>query len=140
MRMLSVWIVCWAVAASGCGAAREPGQEVRGTVLLDGKPLESGSVVLVPIQGTQGPKCYALVEQGKFSIPAALGPFPGTYRVEVYSVSQLQVALAGVEKNNAATGSTPPSVAPEFNTRSRLRVEVTEREPVELNLAVKAAP
>jgi len=139
MRMFAVLIVCWAVAASGCGSARKPGQEVRGTVLLDGKPLESGSVVLVPIQGTRGPKCYALVKDGEFHIPAAEGPFPGVYRVEVYSAAQLQVPLEGVEENPAAAGPSPPPVAAQFNKESRLTVEVADEHPVELNLKVKSA-
>ena len=139
MRILCVLVVCCSVALTGCDSARKPGQEVRGTVLLDGKPLESGSVVLVPIQGTRGPKCYALVKDGEFHIAAAEGPFPGVYRVEVYSAAQLQVPMEGVEESPAATSPGPPPVALQFNKQSQLTVEVAADAPVELTLEVQSA-
>ncbi len=139
MRWFSLLVILLGgtVAVCGCRSAREPGQEVRGTVTLDGKPLSSGSVVLVPAQGTRGPKCYALVQQGRFHIPASRGPFPGTYRVEVYSAVQLRVPLPEVEQAQPDPPGEPP-VAPRFNTQSQLTVTISPEEPAELTLAVSS--
>ncbi len=138
-RFFSCAVLLWlAVSWAGCGTARRPGEEVSGTVRLDGRPLSRGSVVLVPINGTQGPKCYALVEQGRFHIPAAEGPFPGTYRVEIYSAVQQRVPLQGVE-GHSPNDSDPPPVAPRFNTRSQLVVEIASGVPAELTLEVSSS-
>ncbi len=139
MRWFSLLLACGWLAICGCGSHRRPGQEVAGTVLMDGKPLAGGSVVLVPVEGGQGPKCYALVEQGRFHIPASEGPLPGKYRVEVYSASQLQVPMEELGPAVPAAGSSPP-VASRFNVNSRLIVEIRPDAAAELKLEVTSEP
>ncbi|HSD25901.1 MAG TPA: alpha/beta hydrolase, partial [Vicinamibacteria bacterium] len=61
---------------------------LRGSVTLDGQPLPRGTVILTPPQGTGAPAVIAYVfgtteGPGQFALPAARGPVPGRYRVEV---------------------------------------------------------
>jgi hypothetical protein len=58
---------------------------VTGTVTLDGQPVEGGGIVFLPPGdgGTSRPKAVARIDEGKYTIPAALGPVPGPYRVEI---------------------------------------------------------
>jgi hypothetical protein len=57
-------------------------------VSVDGQPLPRGSVVLTPVADAGAPAVVAYVfattsEAGEFALPAARGPTPGRYRVEV---------------------------------------------------------
>ena len=128
MRTAQVFLCTWGLLLAGCLAgcgSSHGGVEVKGTVTLDGQPLESGSVVLVPLQGTRGPKCYALVRSGKFRIPASRGPLPGKYQVQVYSAAQLRVPMEGVEPPGDETAQ-GPLIPQRYNRRSERALEVGE--------------
>jgi hypothetical protein len=61
---------------------------LRGRVTVDGQPLPRGSIVLTPLAGTSAPAVVGYVfgtvePPGEFAVPAARGPIPGRYRVEV---------------------------------------------------------
>ena len=56
---------------------------VTGTVTLDGEPLEAGTIVFEPIEGTQSPAAGAPITKGAFEIARAGGPMAGTYRVKI---------------------------------------------------------
>jgi len=59
------------------------GVTVDGKVLLDGKPVERGTISLVPQPGLAGPSGGAPIQDGTFTIPAIQKLMPGDYRVEV---------------------------------------------------------
>jgi hypothetical protein len=65
------------IAALGCSKGRAVG-EVRGTVTLDGKPLEEGTVQLSALDG-QAPTAGAQIVNGKFETRAAITK----YRVKI---------------------------------------------------------
>src|SRR5688500_13010891 len=58
---------------AGCGADSDRGA-VSGTVTLDGKPVENGSISFVPIEGTQSPSAGAVIGNGTYEIPRDKGP------------------------------------------------------------------
>jgi hypothetical protein len=68
----------------------QPRVAIHGSVLLDGRPLPFGYVILTPIDFIgAGPivahvfNSTAGVAIGSFSVPAKLGPVPGRYKVDV---------------------------------------------------------
>ena len=85
MRNLSCFIFLTCCATLGCGAA-DGGPEraaARGTVTVDGVPVEAGMVQFTPIQGTTGPVAGAIITNGEYSAPKKAGPVVGTNRVEI---------------------------------------------------------
>lgn len=86
----AVLTVLFVVANGGCGgddpnAYVGPARvAVTGTVTLDGKPLESGTIKMFPDDESLR-KVTAQIQAGTFEIPEPSGPNVGTYRVEISS-------------------------------------------------------
>lgn len=119
----------------GCGASsdlvRHP---VAGAVLLDGRPLEAGTIRLIPTPTTRGPAVVAQVEDGFYELARWQGPVAGEYRVEIESAIDLPFAIddeaAYAEHVRRSKGKSPlpmQPVPPKFNRESQLRVQVTDR-------------
>jgi hypothetical protein len=75
------------LAAAGCGAATDHGDRapVAGTVTVKGKPLDvAATLYFDPPKGQDGIGAAAEVADGKFTIPADMGPTPGKqYKVKL---------------------------------------------------------
>jgi hypothetical protein len=53
-----------------------------GEVTYDGKPLETGTIELIPIDGTPGPSTGGAITNGQYDVPQNIGPRTGgTYQV-----------------------------------------------------------
>src|SRR5262249_50211170 len=71
------------LAFSGC-AGGDDRVAVEGTVMVDGKPMGTGSLALIPLEDKARTSGEGIAD-GKFSIPAQRGPSPDKeYRVEVH--------------------------------------------------------
>ena len=68
----------------GCsGGGPDDRGEVRGTVSLDGQPIEKGSIVFEPTDGNSGPMSGATIQNGAYHVPAKKGPAVGANRIEI---------------------------------------------------------
>ena len=83
--LLFVLLLLAALPVAGCtrGNGR---QTVSGTVALDGKPLDSGSINFRPVGGTAGNGSGGTIKDGEFKIAAAKGLSAGKYSVTVRAV------------------------------------------------------
>lgn len=88
-----VWLAGGGLLVLGCVALvfwflRDSEPTVTGTVWLGNKPLPTGSIAWVPIEGTPGPGGGASINnEGKYEIKRGLRP--GKYRVEIRSTRTL---------------------------------------------------
>jgi hypothetical protein len=73
---LAVAFTCVATVL-GCGRQAS----VQGRVTLAGKPVETGTIAFIPIEGTKAPVAGAGIAMGEYRL--AIDAVPGTYRVEV---------------------------------------------------------
>lgn len=72
---------------AGCGSESGPERfEVSGTVIVDGQPLASGIISLVP-EG-EGPATGAEIKDGKFHLTRERGPTKGSHNVRITSQPQ----------------------------------------------------
>ena len=77
--------ISWALAATvclaagGCGYSRVP---VRGTVTINGAPMDLGMITFVPEDPNQT-SVGGKVSDGQFYLDATRGPYPGKYRVQI---------------------------------------------------------
>ncbi|MBN2217108.1 MAG: hypothetical protein JW719_07010 [Pirellulales bacterium] len=86
-RWFSVILIC-AMAVCGCGPdlPYDIGT-VKGTVTYRGKPLNRGTVVFVPMEGTSGPQAVGPIESdGSFEVRSGSAPgvAVGRYKVTVH--------------------------------------------------------
>lgn len=105
MASLRIWgFIAVALALAGCGPSNGT---VTGTVYLDGKPLDRGSVMFHP---KAGPKSYGeIVHGGEYQIQTAtkLGAPPGDYTVTVVATEEMDPAKAGKERDYLPKMLTP---------------------------------
>jgi len=81
-RLVGLFVVCGALAvATGCSQQ----VQVRGTVKLDGQPLDNGSITFIPVDPTKGNTAGATISNGSYQIQGDNLPPPGAYRVEIRS-------------------------------------------------------
>jgi hypothetical protein len=70
-----------AMAAAGCGGGPAA---VEGEVKYDGQPIQNGTIAFIPAGGDAGgKKAGGPIVDGRYAIPADLGPAPGRFKVEV---------------------------------------------------------
>jgi hypothetical protein len=109
------------LALSGCGGG-SGGVAVSGQVTLDGQPLETGTLTLIP-EG-QGTAATATISRGAYSIPEREGPTPGTYRVEIHSIQSTGRTAKKVVDPDYAGEETEDIIPPRYHQNSELRAQV----------------
>ncbi len=128
----------------GCSGGNDdslPRAGVRGSVVVDGRPLEAGVVRFVPIRETKGPKTTVPVKAGLFEISAHLGPIVGSHQVEIVSTDDggyLQddegaldrLRVSGTRRIDVVR------VPAAYNTHSQLTAEVVEAGPNEFDFTL----
>ena len=111
------------VAMSGCGDGRVV---VRGTVAVDGQPIDEGAISLEPADG-QGPTTGGLIKGGKYELTGNAAVSPGDKIVRIVGLRQTgKMVEAGPP---APKGTLIPQmeqcVPSHYNDQSQLRAEVT---------------
>jgi hypothetical protein len=122
-----IFVICVAVLlfGVGCGRNQENRGAISGEVRLDGMPLQQGSILFTPIDGTKGVVTGGPIENGRYQISGASGPVLGKNRVEIRALRKsgkmVQKALA--PQGDMVEGF-EEAIAPRFNSKSTLEVEV----------------
>src|SRR5689334_9104257 len=80
MRATIALFVGLLLTTSGCGPRQNA---IQGEVTLDGQPVGPGSIVFLPIEGTDSRKAAAAILDGRYDIPTDHGPQAGQFRVEI---------------------------------------------------------
>ncbi len=150
MSLQSSWCYWASIAAillcGGCRSRVEKDWEtasIRGSVTVDGKPLEDGTIRFVPTGVTLGPKTTFEIHAGAFQADAEHGPSVGNHRIEIEYADDQQLAfddeqaLAELKGKRMKRGAYPilPAI---YNTQSRLTATVeAEMQPLEFSLRSK---
>lgn len=121
----------------GCGATSDRAQ-ISGKVLLDGKPLDQGSIQFEPAEGTSKLNAGGVISDGAYQIPAAQGVPPGKYRVAITSFPKDTRKAEDVMNNPGP----PPKerIAEKYNAASTTIVEVTKGGKNQFDFQVESAP
>jgi len=120
-----------ALLLAGCAQDNPLGRlAISGTVDLQGKPLEQGSIELSPMEGSPKISTGAPIKEGRFSIAAAQGLPPGTYRVRIFS-ADAGAGSAQPEFPGEHTAVARDRIPPEWNTKSDKQITVTQEGPNE---------
>ena len=116
-------------SVTSCGSRELP---LRGKVLVDGEPIDSGTVRFDPVDGATRNGVGGKVEAGGFEVPAAHGLLPGKYRVSATAFKKtgktindyqrgpveemVQLPLADSPKEIALSHDTSANLTLEFMT------------------------
>jgi len=88
MKVSSVAFRCHLLVVCGSllGCAEETGPQrasIRGTVTVDGVPVEEGMLQFRPTQGNSGPLTGSVIKNGEYHTPKSKGPVLGLHQVEI---------------------------------------------------------
>jgi hypothetical protein len=95
-----------------------------GTVKLDGKPIQQGSILFEPAPGTIGMVAGGSIENGRYELSVEKGPTVGVNRIRI---SAMPMTAEKPKTTTFVVPSVQPTVdavAPRFNTTSQLTFEI----------------
>jgi len=121
MRLVS--LLCLTSLVIGCSSSSRA--EVYGTVLLDGQPIEEGSIQFIPTDGTTGPSTGGVISKGKYHIYSRDGAVVGKNRVELRS---FKMSNQKIQDPTAPPGTLTTlrvqAFPPEYNDQSTVVKEI----------------
>lgn len=131
----TVGVVCFFLTS--CGGANPLGrQAISGEVTLDGAPVEQGVIQFTPEAGGESRVgTGAVVQAGRYSIPADKGLPPGRYKVMVFSGQ-------GSDQTPEMPGDAgqPPEekIPAKYNVKSELVITVSADGPNEFPIVMQS--
>jgi hypothetical protein len=131
-----VALSCLLVAGCGAGDRR---QHVRGTVTLDGQPVEVGSLTFQPAEGNPALSAGGLIAKGSYDLPAQAGPMPGKYLVMFRIVRETGKTRTVAEKDTGKQTSEPEIVTVNIAQAAGIEATVTEGGPNKFDFQLTTA-
>ena len=110
----------------GCSDASPARFGVTGRVTVDGRPLKRGGILLVPLEGTPGPKTGAEIVNGQFEIRAQYGPMMGKHQVRI--LTERPPEYLGPYEAKTQQTTPAPMIPDRYRRFSALFVTVSESE------------
>lgn len=131
-QFLAVGLIL-ALLTTGCGRSKVPVRvAVRGAILFENQPLKLGRITFLPVEGTTGPAAVATVSDGFYDFNPRTGPIAGKNKVKIeatvnpgFSLDDESAYSRAVQQHSGHPILPPQPVPPEYNERSRLRVDVS---------------
>lgn len=118
-------LVVGCLFGSGCDHKDANRGAIGGEVTLDGTPIVQGSILFVPIEGTQGAVTGGPIENGRYQLVGNVGPAIGWNRVEIHAPRKTgKMIPKGLGGTGEMVDEQVDAVAPSFNAASMLKVEV----------------
>lgn len=108
-----------ALSLSGCGGTGQV--EVEGDVSYDGQPIKAGSIAFIA-DGGPGPNGGAAIIDGKYRIPADIGPKPGRYKIDIRWAKPTGSSFKS--ESGEMVENTKEGLPDKYNVKTELREEV----------------
>jgi hypothetical protein len=126
--MRTIYLSSWVLGLLcflGCADSGPPTAEVSGTVRLDGRLIEEGSIQFIPVEGSRGPSAGGVIQDGKYHIPRKKGVTVGTNRVELRAFKKAGTRIQDpTAPPGVQTEGRVQAFPPEFNDRSTVVKEI----------------
>jgi hypothetical protein len=125
------------MSGTGCGEPSDkfPREPVRGTVIFDGKPLKSGTIVFLPTSVPAETQAGGMIQHGVYDIPRREGPVPGVYTVVITASVSNATVPAGAPGNELPIPRQP--VPAKYNIKSGLKADVKKGGDNQFNFDLK---
>lgn len=122
------------VLAFGCGPSGPVRYGVEGSVSYKAQPLKVGQISFLP-EGATASAGGAPINDGKFSVPAQRGLFPGKYKVSISSTSSGDVKTP--EMPGVSDKQTKETLPARYNAKTELTAEIPAGGKHDLNFDLK---
>jgi len=122
-------VVC---SLSGCGP-RSDRLAISGTVMLDGTPLDSGSIRFTSVGAEKLMTSGAVIRNGAYNVPQAKGLRAGAYQVEM---SSPDAKAPPILDRPSGMMMAPERIPAEYNVNSKQTIEVTPDGENEFNFDI----
>lgn len=123
-RFTIPWACCLIAVLVGCSSRNDNGVTVRGNVTLDGKPLESGIITFLPIDG-KGRSASATIVDGKYVTLVA----PGEKKVSILAEHVIGTMKRDLTDPKSATFEHKEQYLPVcYNTATTLKATISTRD------------
>lgn len=114
-------------AVAGCDSEFAT-MRVWGEVSHDGRPIESGQIILIPIEGTSGPSTGGAINAGQYDLSQVDGPRAGgTYRVEITAYGNERSYTPNASGQGPTVVVRQQVLPAKFNRNSTLNLKVSVR-------------
>lgn len=120
---------------SGCSAEKQR-HPIQGEITFKGQAVNEGSIQFHPLVPTEGYLEGAMIEAGRYKIPAEKGLLPGKYQVLV-SASDYQGKKPDPSSAPGAVYQSKELFPEIYNTKSTLNIEVTAQGPNNFDFHLK---
>jgi hypothetical protein len=130
MTRLGIVLLAAALAASALGCSGGTAT-VRGTVKLDGNPLEDGKIRFEPADG-QGPTAEAVIEEGRYEVE--LVPGPKRVMIEGWRVVGQQKVTPD-DPGSPMIDVKEPVVPAQYNTNTELTYDAAKSDTKDFELS-----
>jgi len=121
----------WLVVATslcmlaGCGADSAR-MRVWGSASWNGVPINTGQIVFFPIDDTKGPSTGGSITDGRYEVPARVGPNAGgKYRVEITSYGEERSYNPNASGAGMSATVRRQLIPAAYNQQTKLRVEIS---------------
>ena len=124
-RLFQGFLLISLVVASGCGKNGTNRGAISGEVKLDGRPLEQGSILFTPIEGTKGTVAGGEIANGRYQLSGKAGPTIGWNRIEIRGTRKTgKMVPMPFPARGKMVEEQVEAIPPRFNSGSTLKVEV----------------
>lgn len=124
-RLFTVCGVMLCALLAGCSDPYAQFNDVKGTVTLEGKPLDQGDIQFLPLEN-QGTQSGASIKNGAYEMPKQNGLKPGKYLVQITSGDGK--TPANEDEAGAPGGSTNivsfDRIPEDWNVNSKKEIEI----------------
>jgi hypothetical protein len=139
--VLGAHVTLLLLVAGGCKEATTI--EVRGTVALDGIPLQAGEIEFAPAKETVGPVAGATIEQGRYRIPPVAQGLKagGVYEVSIISMVPGKQMVADPNEPSGKRALLINTIPDRYNVHTELEVTISgqkQRNVFDFNLTSDA--
>jgi hypothetical protein len=122
----------------GCGGSDGPtGEPVAGKVLLDGRPIESGRIVLSHVDGKSA--AVGEIKGGEFRLRPSDGAVPGSYRVSIHAEKKTGKTVPHPDLYGQKIEEIVEAVPSHYNVNTKLTAEIKADEDNALEFALASA-
>lgn len=121
-RIASVVLLGVATLVCGCGDKKRA--SVSGTVQLDGKPIEEGSIQFVPSDPNAGPTSGASIRDGKYEISADKGATIGSNKVVIHANRKTGKQVPNAAEPGKMRDAVEEAIPAEYNSKSTLTADI----------------
>ena len=121
------YVICLGIllVGIGCGRSQTHVAAIGGEVKLDGQPLEEGSILLMPMEGTKGAAAGGEIMKGRYRLSGKAGPAVGWNRVEIRGLRKTgKMVPKSFPSRGELIEEYVEAIPPRFNSASTLKVEV----------------